>query len=163
MKTTWRAVAAVLILGLGGAAQAQTCTPQAGSLNDASATFSVNTCQSTNQLLSLCNGLDAIGASPDTIYSMQFTTPPVGGIVATPTGYDLKMALLQGTCSAGSTCLREADSGGAGAAENLLVTGVPIGNYFLVLTSFGGSPDCGPTQVVVNLIIPVTLQRFSIE
>ncbi|HVH32607.1 MAG TPA: hypothetical protein VM847_00665 [Tahibacter sp.] len=113
-------------------------------------------------MLSACNGLDAIGASPDTIYSLQLPPGINGGLSATPTGYDLKLALLQGTCSAGSTCIRDADAGGIGVAENFSFTGLPAGAYFVLLTSFGGSPDCGATSITY-FGVPVTLQRFSID
>jgi hypothetical protein len=160
-KKTMVAVAAQLLLV--GGAYAQTCTPTAGVLNDGTGTINVNTCSSTNQLLSACNGLDAIGASPDTIYSVQIGAAATGSIGATPTGYDLKLALLQGTCTAGSTCIRDADNAGAGGAESFSVAGLPAGGYFVLLTSFGGSPDCGATSLTVTPLMPVTLQNFSIN
>lgn len=160
-KKTMIAVAAQLLLV--GGAYAQTCTPAAGALTDATATITVNTCTSSNQLLSACNGLDAIGASPDTIYSVQIGAGATGGIAATPTGYDLKLALLQGTCTAGSTCIRDADAGGVGAAEQFSVVGLPAGAYFALLTSFGGSPDCGSTSITVTPTLPVALQNFSVD
>lgn len=162
MTANWRVAAALAFLCLGGAAQAQTCTPSAGAITDGTGTINVNTCQSTNQLLSACNGLDAIGASPDTIYSLQLGAGGIGSLTAAPTGYDLKLALLQGTCSAGSTCIRDADAGGIGVAESFSIAGLPAGAYFMLLTSFGGSPDCGPTAISY-FSVPVTLQRFSID
>ncbi|HSX61186.1 MAG TPA: hypothetical protein VLF18_13375 [Tahibacter sp.] len=147
-----------------GGAYAQTCSPNAGTLIDSPpSTITVDTCASSNQLLSACNGLDAIGASPDTIYSVQIGATATGGIAATPTGYDLKLALLQGACAAGSTCIRDADNGGAGQAENFSVAGLAAGTYFVLLTSFGGSPDCGSTNIVVTPTLPVTLQNFSVN
>ena len=161
-KKTMIAVAAQFLLV--GGAYAQTCTAQAGALTDAPPnTITVNTCSSSNQLLSACNGLDAIGASPDTIYSVQIGATATGSIAATPTGYDLKLALLQGTCTAGSTCIRDADAGGIGAAESFTVVGLPAGSYFALLTSFGGSPDCGSTSVTVTPTLPVSLQNFSVD
>lgn len=162
MTAHWRMAAVLVFLSLGGAVHAQTCTPAAGAITDATGTINVNTCQSTNQLLSACNGLDAIGASPDTIYSLQIPPGTTGSVSATPTGYDLKLALLQGTCSAGSTCIRDADAGGIGTTESFSLAGLPAGAYFVLLTSFGGSPDCGVT-LINYFSVPVTLQRFSID
>lgn len=161
LKKTMIAVAAQMLLV--GGAYAQTCTPAAGQLTESQLNVSVNTCSSTNQLLSACNGLDAIGASPDTIYSVQLGATATGGIAAAPTGYDLKLALLQGTCSAGSTCIRDADAGGAGAAETFNVVGLAAGTYYVLLTSFGGSPDCGQTNITITPTLPVALQNFSID
>ncbi|HSX61188.1 MAG TPA: hypothetical protein VLF18_13385 [Tahibacter sp.] len=148
-----------------GAAYAQSCSPTAGALIDGPP-ISVDTCASSNQLLSACNGLDAIGTSPDTIYSLTLPAgaTPTGGIHATPTGYDLKLSLLQAPCSGGSTCIRDADSGGVGAQENFSVAGL-VGpqSFFLLLTSFGGSPDCGVTTITVTPPVPITLQKFSID
>lgn len=160
-KKTMIAVAAQMLLV--GGAYAQTCTANAGALNDATGTISIDTCTSSNQLLSACNGLDAIGVSPDTIYSVQIGAGATGGISATPTGYDLKLALLQGTCTAGSTCIRDADAGGVGAAEQFSVVGLAAGSYFALLTSFGGSPDCGSTSITVTPTLPVALQNFSVD
>lgn len=160
-KKTMIAVAAQLLLV--GGAYAQTCTPTAGVLNDATGTINVNTCTSTNQLLTACNGVDAIGASPDTIYSVQIGASATGSIAATPTGYDLKLALLQGTCSGSSTCIRDADAGGIGAAEQFSVSGLAAGGYFVLLTAFGGSPDCGATSITVTPTMPVALQNFSVD
>ncbi|MBL8299082.1 MAG: hypothetical protein JNN30_12155 [Rhodanobacteraceae bacterium] len=158
-KKTMIAVAAQLLLV--GGAYAQTCTPSAGALNVGSIT--VDTCASTNQLLSLCNGLDSIGASEDTVYSLTLGNSPTGSVTATPTGYDLKLALLSGTCSASTTCTRDADSAGAGGAESFNLTGLTAGSYFVFLTSFGGTPDCGSTNIVVTPTLPVALQNFSVN
>lgn len=140
---------------------AQTCTAQAGDITS----ISINTCSSTNQLLSACNGLDAIGTSPDTIYSLTLPpgVAPTGSISAAPAGYDLKLALLQGTCSAGSTCIRDADAGGVGATESFALIGLSgPASFFVLLTSFGGSPDCGQTTIVLTPPVPVTLRSFDV-
>jgi len=160
-KKTLVAVAAQLLLA--GGAYAQTCTPAAGTLSDATGSINVNTCTSTNQLSTACNGLDAIGTSPDTIYQVQIGAGATGGIGITPTGYDAKLALLTGSCSAGSTCIRDADAGGIGAPENFSVSGLAAGTYWVLITSFGGSPDCGATGVAVTPTLPVTLQNFSVN
>ena len=160
-KKTMIAVAAQLLLA--GGAYAQTCTPTAGALTDGTGTIVVDTCTSTNQLLTACNGVDAIGASPDTIYSVQIGAGATGSIAATPTGYDLKLALLQGTCAGSSTCIRDADAGGIGGAEQFSVAGLAAGSYFVLLTAFGGSPDCGSTSITVTPLLPVTLQNFSVN
>lgn len=156
-------IAVVAQMLLAGGAYAQSCTASAGALTDSTGAITIDTCSSANQLLSACNGLDAIGASPDTIYSLQLGATANGVISATPTGYDLKLALLQGSCSAGSTCIRDADFGGVGGAEQFSVTGLPAGGYFMLLTSFGGTPDCGSTSITVNIIVPVSLQSFSVD
>ncbi|HSX61189.1 MAG TPA: hypothetical protein VLF18_13390 [Tahibacter sp.] len=148
---------------LPGTANAQNCTAQAGQIDGGTGAATVDTCGSTNQLLSACNGLDAIGASPDTIYSLQWAAgAQTMSIAATPTGYDLKLALLQTTCSAGATCIRDSDNGGIGQAESFSMGGLPAGGYYVLLTSFGGSPDCGSTAITV-MGLPVTLQQFSVE
>lgn len=45
------------------AASGQTCAAQAGDLTNAAGAVAIDTCSSTNQLLTACNGVDAIGAS----------------------------------------------------------------------------------------------------
>jgi hypothetical protein len=156
-------IAVVAQIFIGGGAHAQTCIANAGPLNDASGTITINTCASSNQLLSACNGLDAIGASPDTIFSLHLGAGAAGAVNASPTGYDLKFALLQGSCSAGSTCIRDADAAGVGGSEQFSVAGLPAGDYFVLLTAFGGSPDCGSTNITLTPPMPVALQNFSVD
>lgn len=151
---------AVATLLFAGSGQAQTCSPAAGAM--VPGTVSINTCSSSNQLLTACNGVDAIGASPDTIYSLQLNGSENGSIAATPTGYDLKLALLQGACSGSSTCIRDADAGGVGIQEAFGFSGLPAGSYYVLLTSFGGTPDCGSTMITA-ISVPVTLQKFSVD
>lgn len=160
-KKTLVAIAAQMLLV--GGAYAQTCTPSAGTLSDATGTATINTCTSTNQLSTACNGVDAIGVSPDTIYQVQIGAGATGGIGIAPTGYDAKLALLSGSCSAGATCIRDADANGIGGAESFSVAGLGAGTYWVLITSFGGSPDCGSTNVTVTPLLPVTLQNFSVN
>lgn len=165
MKTLATLAAAASMALIAGIAQAQTCAATAGSISDGSGTIVVDTCAFTNQLLSACNGLDAIGSSPDTIFSLSLPpgVQPTGGIHAAPTGYDLKLALLE-NCAGGATCIRDADAAGIGGAEHFSFVGI-VGpqNLFVLLTSFGGTPDCGSTAVSVLPPIPVVLQRFSVD
>lgn len=153
------AVAAVLVAGTAGA---QSCVPSAGAFTGAGGAVFIDTCNSANQLLFACNGLDPIGSSPDTIYSVQVVAGINGNLTATPTGYDLKLALLQESCSAGATCIRDADASGIGGAESFSFTGLPAGSYFLLLTSFDGMPNCG-TTMITTFGLPVTLQHFSVD
>jgi hypothetical protein len=143
-----------------GSTQAQTCSPTAGVI--VAGTMHINTCSSSNQLLMACDGVSPIGASPDTIYSLQLNGSESGSLSAMPTGYDLKLALLQGTCSGESTCIRDADSGGPGASETFGLSGLPAGSYYVLLTSSGGTPDCGETRIEA-FNVPVTLQKFSVD
>ncbi|MBL8299080.1 MAG: hypothetical protein JNN30_12145 [Rhodanobacteraceae bacterium] len=159
IKTSLASLAVAALLSA-GSVQAQTCTPSAGAIG--TGTVSIDTCNSTNQLLSVCNGLDSIGASPDTVYSLVVGPGMVGSISAAPTGYDLKLALLSGSCSAASTCIRDADAGGVGGAESFGLDGLALGTYYVFLTSFGGTPNCGPTSISA-IIVPVTLQQFSVD
>ncbi|WP_386071280.1 hypothetical protein ACFJIW_11785 [Tahibacter sp. UC22_41] len=146
---------------LAGGAMAQTCTP-AGPLNDATGAINVNTCTSTDQLSSICNSSTPIGSAPDTIYSLQVAPTSNTIISVTPSGYDAYIALLQGTCSGGATCSRESDSNGVGGQETFSVAGLSPGPYFLVITSFAASGNCGSTNVIA-FGTPVSLQSFSIE
>jgi len=144
-----------------GGAMAQTCTPS-GTLNDATGNININTCTSTDQLTSICNSSTPVGNAPDTIYSLQVAPTSNTLISVTPTGYDVYIALLQGTCSGGATCSRESDSSGVGGQETFSVTGLSPGPYFLVITSFAATGNCGSTSIVA-FGTPVTLQSFSIE
>jgi hypothetical protein len=155
------AVAAQMLLV--GGAYAQTCTPTAGTMTDSFGTVNVNTCSSTNQLLSSCSGLNAIGASPDTIYQVQIGAGATGNISIAPTGYDATLALMSGSCSAGSFCARESEAGAIGVTETVQLSGLTAGPYWVLITSFGGAPDCGPTAVTVTPLLPVTLQNFSVN
>ncbi|HWU52087.1 MAG TPA: hypothetical protein VN153_04655 [Tahibacter sp.] len=161
LKSTMTALAAQLLLA--GAAAAQTCTPSAGPLNDASGTLNIDTCSSTDQLTSICNSSTPIGNAPDTIYSVNIV-PPGLRVEVTPSNYDAYVAALQGTCSGGATCVRESDNPGVGAAgkETISFVGASPGTYFLLITSFNAVGNCGPT-VVQPFPTPVSLQSFSIE
>lgn len=148
-KKTMIAVAAQLLLV--GGAYAQTCTPNAGSLTDATGTLNIDTCTSTNQLASVCNGLTPIGNTSDTIFQVQIGASATGNIQVTPTGYDAYVALMQGTCTGGSTCLREEDNAASGGMEQVNAAGLAAGTYFMLITSFSPvAPNCGPTVVTVN-------------
>lgn len=159
LKNALIAVAAQLLLV--GGAYAQTCTPTAGALTEASQDVGINTCTSTDQLASLCNSSTPIGSAVDTIYSVQIGATATGNINVSPGTYDAYAALLQGTCSGGSTCSRESDNSG-NADENLSVAGLPAGAYFLLVTSFTAGA-CGQTVVDVDPTLPVTLQNFSVN
>jgi len=158
-KNILLAIAAQLLLA--GGTYAQTCVPSAGSLSDATGTIFVNTCNSTDQLASICNSSTPIGAGRDTIYSVQIGVGPAGSIVVTAP-FDAYVALLQGMCTGGATCAREADSVGVGGAESVSMVGLPVGSYFLLITSFTAA-DCGNTSVTVTPPFPVMLQQFSVE
>lgn len=162
-KKTMIAVAAQLLLV--GGAYAQTCTPSAGTLVDNPASnLTVDTCASANQLASVCNGLTPIGNTSDTIFQVQIGAGATGNIQVTPTGYDAYVALMQGTCTGGSTCLREEDNAASGGAETVSAVGLAAGTYFMLITSFSPvAPNCGPTNVVVTPTLPVTLQNFSVN
>jgi hypothetical protein len=159
IKNTLLAVAAQLLLV--GGAYAQNCTPSAGTLTDASGTVSVNTCTSTDQLASICNSSTPIGAGRDTVYAVQIGAGATGNIGVTAP-FDSYVALLQGTCTGGATCSREADSTGVGGLETISAVGLPAGPYFLLITSFTAA-DCGQTSITVNPTLPVTLQNFSVN
>lgn len=157
-------VAAAQLL-LAGGAYAQSCSPAAGALTDASNTVNVDTCTSTDQLASICNSSTPIGNAPDTVYAVQIGATATGRIEVTPSNYDAYAALLQGTCTGGATCSRESDNPGTGAAgkETIQAAGLAAGSYFLLITSFAASGNCGPTGVQVFPTLPVTLQNFSIN
>jgi len=147
---------------LAGAAVAQTCTPSAGALNDTSGTVTIDTCSSADQLTSICNSSTPIGNAPDTIYSIDGLVAINAGINVRPAGYDAYVAVLQGTCSGGATCVRESDSNGAGGAETVSLAGLSPGNYFLLITSFAAAGNCGSTEVQ-PVPTPVALRSFSID
>jgi hypothetical protein len=155
-------VAAAQLL-LAGGAYAQTCAPSAGVLNDATGSINFNTCTSTDQLASICNSSTPIGNAPDTVYAVQIGATATGQIQVNPTGYDAYAALLQGTCTGGATCSREADSTGVGGQEVITASGLAAGSYFLLVTSFAASGNCGATGITVVPTLPVTLQNFSIN
>jgi hypothetical protein len=158
-KNTLLAVAAQLLLV--GGAYAQNCVPSAGALSDSTHTHVVDTCNSTDQLASICNSSTPIGAARDTIYSVQIGNGATGSIVVTPP-FDAYVALLQGTCTGGATCSREADSNGVGGSESISAIGLSPGPYFLLITSFNGA-DCGNTNVMLTPTMPVSLQQFSVN
>ncbi len=161
-KKTMIAIAAQFLLV--GGAYAQNCVANAGSLTDASGTVNFDTCTSTNQLASICNGLTPIGNTTDTVFQVQIGATATGNIRVTPTGYDAYVALLQGTCTGGSTCLREEDNAASGGAETVSAVGLAAGTYFMLITSFSASaPNCGPTAILVTPTLPVTLQNFSVN
>jgi hypothetical protein len=161
LKNALIAVAAQLLLA--GGAYAQTCTPSAGTLIDSPpSNVTVNTCSSTDQLASLCNASTPIGNAPDTIFAVQIGAGATGSITVTPGTYDAYVALLSGTCTGGSTCARETDNPG-NVAETVSASGLAAGSYFLLITSFAASGNCGSTGVVVTPTLPVTLQNFSVN
>lgn len=154
-------LAIVVPLLLCGAVHAQTCTANAGALT-AGNNIVIDTCTSANQLTSLCNSSTPIGEAADTIYSATLSPGAGGFITVTPTGYDVYVALLQGSCSGGATCAAESDNPG-NAAESISLVGRPPGTYFLLLTSFTapGPGSCGATTIFAP--VPVTLQSYSVD
>ncbi len=147
-----------------GSVFAQVCSPNGGTLAWGDTSFNVDTCTSANQLNAICSGLTPIGNATDTIYQLNVPANAGGALSATPTGYDLYLAVLQSSCTGGSVCSREQDDASVGGAETVLFAGLPAGTYFLLLTSFNAaSPNCGPTSVVFNPTVPVTLQQFSVD
>lgn len=149
------------------AANAQTCTATAGNtpLTGANSgqTLNINTCTATDQLAVACNGLSPIGSSPDAVW--QLTIGPgasSGNITVTPNGtaWDPYLIVMAGACSGGSTCVIDADNGGAGVAESGAVPGT--GSYWLMITDESGLTSCGTAALALGTL-PVSLQGFSVE
>jgi hypothetical protein len=148
-----------------GSAFAQNCTASSGALSGANSNSNVafDTCTATDQLAVSCSGLNPIGPAQDAIWSLQIGPGAHSGsigISTTTATFDIYAGIMSGSCSGGSPCPVEADSGGAGGAESLDIGALANGTYYLLVTSFGAS--CGPVTVALPTL-PVALQTFSVE
>jgi hypothetical protein len=168
MKKTLSCSIALAGLVMAGSAFGQACSPSAGTpaLNGSNSNTSsgpYDTCTATNQLSFMCSS-SGTSAAIDAIWSITLGPGPISGDLVVSTsnaGYDMYIALMQGTCADTSACPREADSNGAGGSEQITLTGLTAGQYFLAVTSFTAG-QCGPVTLQLPTL-PVTLQGFSVE
>ena len=165
MKTLWIGLVGLIF---STSIFAQVCTPSAGNFSGIDSGTSSNpydTCTATDQLTVSCSGLNPIGTAKDAIWSIAVGPGEHSGnlviLTTTPT-YDLYVGLMSGSCSAGSPCVLEADSSGAGGTEVLgPFDNLANGTYYLLVTTFFGTP-CG-SVTIQSPNLPAVLTRFTID
>ncbi len=133
-----------------------------------------NTCNATDQLVNTCGDQTPIGNAKDFIYSVTlgatnsatFTVTSPGAAGAN-TGFNPYVALMSGAaCNSLDSCATN-NAESQGSATTAVVVGptnnAPAGTYFLVITDAGVAANCGPFNLSVSPVLPVQLQKFSVE
>jgi len=153
-------VAACSMFSTGAFAAA--CTASAGTV--AVGTVAGDLCTATDQLVQTCGDTTTIGNARDAIYLVQLGATNSATFSVTGTGFAPYVALMNGpACNSVNTCPTE-DAGNAGTPVVLNPTdNLPAGNYYLFITEQSGSAACGAISLTTTPVLPVSLQKFSVE
>jgi hypothetical protein len=141
---------------------AAACNATAGTV--AVGTVAGDLCAATDQLVQTCGDTTTIGNARDAIYQVQLGAANTATFSVTGTGFTPYVALMNGpACNSLNSCQVE-DIGTAGTplvinpSDNL-----PAGNYYLFITEASGSAACGAISLTTTPVLPVSLQKFSVE
>jgi len=153
-------VAACSMFSTGAFAAA--CTASAGTV--AVGTVAGDLCAATDQLVQTCGDTTSIGNARDAIYQVQLGAANTATFSVTGTGFAPYVALMNGpACNSLNACQAE----DIGTAGNALVINpadnLPAGNYYLFITESTGSAACGAISLTTTPVLPVSLQKFSVE
>lgn len=144
-------------------------------LSDAGTTVSAD--NTVSQLVNGCQGLFSV-PGPDVVYKITigFSDVLYPSFRVTPSpGYDVALYLLSsaapgcptGVTNAVTNCVRAANSGGPGVAEEIPFdfSNFPFGDYYLFVDSpvASGPGSSGTYQVFLNKLCPVELIEYTIE
>lgn len=110
--------------------------------------FAGNTCNSSNQLPNLANGMIYSPGSQD-IYHLSIADGTGVQLHLTPAAaLDGVLFVCRNVCATYSTCIAAVDSGGAGIAEVASLPSGP-GDYYVIVGS-SASPVCGTYNLVLS-------------
>jgi len=108
--------------------------------------FAVDTCASSYQPQSLCDG--AVPAGPAAVFRVNIGYPGLWTFQVTPgigPLFDPAIAVISRQCETGA-CPRAADEAGPGGTEQVNLD-FDSGVYYLIVTSFNPSASCGIAQI----------------
>jgi hypothetical protein len=153
-------VAACSMFSTGAFAAA--CTASAGTIVEGAQVGDL--CAATDQLVQTCGDTTTIGNARDAIYQVQLGATNSATFSVTGTGFAPYIALMNGpACNSVNTCPGE-NAGNAGEAVTVdPANNLPAGTYFLFITEQSGSAACGAMALNTTPVLPVSLQKFSVE
>ena len=108
--------------------------------------FAVNTCASSYQPQSLCDG--AVPAGPAAVFRVNIGYPGLWAFQVTPgsaPSFDPAIVVTSRQCETGA-CPRAADEAGPGGTEQVNLD-FDSGVYYLIVTSFNPGAACGLAQI----------------
>lgn len=157
-------VAACSMFSTGAFAAA--CTASAGNIT-ADGTLAGNLCTATDQLVATCGDATTIGNARDAIYQVQLGATNNPTFTVNGTGFAPYVALMTGpACNSVNSCASNGEAAG-NAGENVILDpadNLTAGTYFLFVTDQTGSAAaCGQFSLVTTPVLPVSLQKFSVE
>ncbi len=157
-------VAACSMFSTGAFAAA--CTASAGTIpaTPSPSTINGDLCTATDQLVQTCGDTTTIGNARDAIYAVQLGATNSATFTVNGTGFAPYIALMNGpACNSVNTCPTE-NAGNAGEQVVLdPANNLPAGTYYVFITEQSGSAACGAFSLVTAPVLPVSLQKFSVE
>lgn len=146
---------------------AAACTASAGSITTAPSTINGDLCAATDQLVATCGDATTIGNARDAIYQVQLGATNSPTFTVTGTGFAPYIALMNGpACNSVNSCASGGENAGNAGEAVVLdpANNLAAGTYFLFITDQTGSAAaCGAFSLVTQPILPVSLQKFSVE
>lgn len=152
-----------------GGAFAAACTASAGAIpaTPSPSTINGDLCTLTDQLVATCGDATTIGNARDAIYQVQLGATNNPTFTVNGTGFAPYIALMNGpACNSINSCVSNGENAGNAGTNVVLDPGdnLAAGTYFLFITDqSGAAAACGAFSLVTTPVLPVSLQKFSVE